>query len=71
MSLLPEVVPRLETGSRWRLPLPGPLRHIADELEERAARLPTEVNEYGVDPFGASPAVLQARSAYLLVTARR
>lgn len=43
-----------DSGSR-SLPLPGALRRIMDELEERAARVPTEVNEYGVDPFGADP----------------
>jgi len=41
--------------SGWRLPLPGGLRELLDELEERAARVPTELNEYGVDPFGADP----------------
>ncbi len=45
----------LSRPSGWRLPLPGTLRELLDELEERAARVPTELNEYGVDPFGADP----------------
>jgi 1-acyl-sn-glycerol-3-phosphate acyltransferase len=40
-------------GSRW--PLPGPLGRLRDELEARAAELPTRLNEYGVDDFGFDP----------------
>lgn len=40
-------------GRRW--PLPEPLRSLSDELEARAALLPTPLNEYGVDPFGYDP----------------
>jgi 1-acyl-sn-glycerol-3-phosphate acyltransferase len=39
-------------SSSW---LPGPLRHLADEIDERIARLPTRLNEYGYDPFGFDP----------------
>ncbi len=41
--------------SGLRLPLPGGLRELLDELEERSARVPTQLNEYGYDPFGADP----------------
>ncbi|MCZ6783234.1 MAG: lysophospholipid acyltransferase family protein [Proteobacteria bacterium] len=33
----------------------GPLRENYRELTERAARLPTRLNEYGYDPFGYDP----------------
>jgi 1-acyl-sn-glycerol-3-phosphate acyltransferase len=36
------------------LPLPLALRSLSDEVEERLARIPTAMNEYGFDPFGAS-----------------
>jgi 1-acyl-sn-glycerol-3-phosphate acyltransferase len=36
------------------LPLPLSLRSLSDEVEERLARIPTSMNEYGFDPFGAS-----------------
>ena len=36
------------------LPLPLALRSLSDEVEERLARIPTGMNEYGFDPFGAS-----------------
>jgi 1-acyl-sn-glycerol-3-phosphate acyltransferase len=48
-------------GKAWdvrrglRLLLPGPLRALSDELEERLRSLPTPVNEYGYDPFGLEP----------------
>lgn len=35
--------------------MPAPLRNVQDDLEARVARLPTTVNEYGVDPFGYDP----------------
>src|SRR5262245_49845777 len=36
------------------LPLPLALRALSDEVDERLARIPTPLNEYGFDPFGAS-----------------
>jgi 1-acyl-sn-glycerol-3-phosphate acyltransferase len=36
------------------LPLPLALRGLADEVDERLTRIPTTLNEYGYDPFGAS-----------------
>jgi 1-acyl-sn-glycerol-3-phosphate acyltransferase len=35
--------------------LPPALRDLQDEMEARLARLPTTLNEYGVDPFGYDP----------------
>ncbi|CAG0984916.1 hypothetical protein GPROT1_02563 [Gammaproteobacteria bacterium] len=55
---LPATVRRLRRdrrGRRW--PLPEPLRSLSDELEARAAELPTQLNEYGVDPFGFDPEI--------------
>jgi 1-acyl-sn-glycerol-3-phosphate acyltransferase len=39
--------------SAWRVP--GRLRPQLEEIEERLARLPTRLNEYGFDPFGFDP----------------
>lgn len=55
---LPATLRRLRRdrrGRRW--PLPEPLRSLSDELEARAAELPTQLNEYGVDPFGFDPEI--------------
>ena len=41
------------------LPLPLALRALSDEVDERLARIPTPLNEYGFDPFGASLAFAQ------------
>jgi len=38
---------------RW--PVPVALRNLYDEIDERIARLPTRLNEYGYDPFGMDP----------------
>lgn len=35
-------------------PLPLALRSLTDEVDERLSRIPTTLNEYGYDPFGAS-----------------
>jgi 1-acyl-sn-glycerol-3-phosphate acyltransferase len=35
------------------------LSELRAEIDARLARLPTAVNEYGIDPFGASPDVLR------------
>jgi 1-acyl-sn-glycerol-3-phosphate acyltransferase len=35
------------------LPLPLALRALSDEVDERLGRIPTPMNEYGFDPFGA------------------
>lgn len=47
-----------------QLPLPLSLRELADEVDAKIAQVPTELNEYGFDPFGLEPRY--ARS--LLVT---
>ena len=51
------VRPRLrdEASSLAKRLLPPPLRKVQDELEARLARVPTSLNEYGVDPFGYDP----------------
>lgn len=36
--------------------LPPPLRTLQRELDTQLARVPTAVNEYGIDPFGYDPA---------------
>ena len=36
--------------------LPAPLRSLQREIEARLGRVPTSLNEYGVDPFGYEPA---------------
>lgn len=35
--------------------LPAPLRRLQEDLDARLSRLPTAVNEYGLDPFGYEP----------------
>jgi 1-acyl-sn-glycerol-3-phosphate acyltransferase len=44
-------------GSRLGSLITSPLRGIMDEIEERTARIPTRLNEYGFDPFGFDPGV--------------
>ena len=34
-----------------RASLPLPLRTLAEEIEEQLAHVPSELNEYGYDPF--------------------
>jgi 1-acyl-sn-glycerol-3-phosphate acyltransferase len=41
------------------LPLPLALRRIADEVDARLEEIPTELNEYGYDPFGLEPNYLR------------
>lgn len=38
-----------------RIPLPLRLRALGDEVEQRLAQIPSELNEYGYDPFGMCP----------------
>ncbi len=42
-------------GRRTLLPLPPPLARLQREVEARIAELPTRLNEYGFDRFGADP----------------
>jgi 1-acyl-sn-glycerol-3-phosphate acyltransferase len=51
------VRPRLRDGgsSLVKRFLPPALRKVQDELDARLARLPTNLNEFGVDPFGYDP----------------
>ncbi len=53
-ALVPVGRPRSGRGAPGYLP--GPLRELAEELEQRLAAVPTRINEYGVDPFGFDPA---------------
>jgi 1-acyl-sn-glycerol-3-phosphate acyltransferase len=43
------------TGGLVQRLLPAPVRRIQEDLDARLARLPTSVNEYGLDPFGYEP----------------
>ena len=47
-----------------KLPLPLSLRALSDEVAERLARIPTSLNEYGYDPFGASIEFARTTSAF-------
>lgn len=47
-------LPRTPPRRSSRL-LPGPVRELLDEVSERIARIPTRLNEYGIDPFGFDP----------------
>ena len=43
-----------EPGPLSRL-VPASVRALLDEIDERTARIPTRLNEYGYDPFGFDP----------------
>ena len=55
-AMLPRPRPR-DTGPSALIKrlLPPPLRKVQVELEARLARIPTTLNEFGVDPFGYEP----------------
>ncbi len=38
-----------------KLPLPLALRDLAEEIDKRLSQIPTQLNEYGYDPFGFQP----------------
>ena len=40
--------------------LPGAIADLEDEVDARLARIPTELNEYGFDPWGMSPRTLRS-----------
>ncbi|MBY0273877.1 acyltransferase family protein [Candidatus Binatia bacterium] len=46
--------------------MPAVVGELADEIDAKLARIPTELNEYGFDPWGLSPATLRSST---LVTA--
>ena len=50
-----------------RIPLPLRLRSLGDEVEQRLAQIPSELNEYGYDPFGMYPS--GARPVMLILAA--
>jgi 1-acyl-sn-glycerol-3-phosphate acyltransferase len=45
--------------SALALLVPGPVAELEEEVDARLARIPTELNEYGYDPWGMSPATLR------------
>jgi 1-acyl-sn-glycerol-3-phosphate acyltransferase len=57
VDLPPEVGERLP---RLPVPLPLALSDLWQELAQRLDAVPTELNEYGYDPFGADPRSLRA-----------
>jgi len=58
--------PRRPVEGRLSRFMPAPLRALLDEIDERTARIPTRVNEYGYDPFGFDP--VSTRYSNLLMT---
>lgn len=46
------------------LPLPLAWRQIAEDVDKRLAQIPTELNEYGFDPFGLEPAFIRRTLAF-------
>ncbi len=46
--------------------VPAPVRAMLEEIDERTARIPTRLNEYGYDPFGFDP--VSMRYSNLLMT---
>ena len=60
------VPPRRPVEGRLSRLVPAPLRALLDEIDERTARIPTRVNEYGYDPFGFDP--VSTRYSNLLMT---
>ncbi len=53
-----------------RFPLPPPLRALGDEIEERLGRIPTDLNEYGYDPFGMQPGAMEPATLMLALLYR-
>jgi 1-acyl-sn-glycerol-3-phosphate acyltransferase len=41
------------------LPLPLAWRQLVEDVDKRLAQIPTELNEYGFDPFGLEPAFVR------------
>ncbi|MEM7408785.1 MAG: lysophospholipid acyltransferase family protein [Myxococcota bacterium] len=56
---------RLAEEPDWERWLPGPARELLAEMDGRVARIPTRLNEYGIDRFGFDPSV--ARYAMALM----
>jgi 1-acyl-sn-glycerol-3-phosphate acyltransferase len=76
---VPAAIPgRRPSRSASIFSLPSPFRAILEEVDARAARIPTRLNEYGFDAFGLDPSVSRYLSApmvwiyrhYLRVEAR-
>ena len=60
------VPPRRPVEGRLSRFVPAQLRAMLDEIDERTARIPTRVNEFGYDPFGFDP--VSTRYSNLLMT---
>ncbi len=45
------------------LPLPLAWRQLVEDVDKRLARIPTQLNEYGFDPFGLSPSSIRGALA--------
>ena len=52
------------------VPLPLPLRALGEMVEERLAKIPSELNEYGYDPFGMYPGGVRSVMLILAVLYR-
>jgi 1-acyl-sn-glycerol-3-phosphate acyltransferase len=64
---LPAVIQREEPkASRSWLPVGSAFRALLEETDARIARIPTRLNEYGVDPFGFDPSVSRYLTATML-----
>ena len=42
------------------LAMPGVIGDLADQIDARLARIPTQINEFGFDPWGMSPQTLRS-----------
>jgi 1-acyl-sn-glycerol-3-phosphate acyltransferase len=49
---------------------PPPLRSLIDEIDERIARIPTRLNQYGYDPFGFDPTYARGLVAAMIFVYR-
>jgi 1-acyl-sn-glycerol-3-phosphate acyltransferase len=55
-GLVEELLGALVSGLSWIAP--RAIEALEDEVESRLARIPTQLNEYGYDPWGMSPRTL-------------
>jgi 1-acyl-sn-glycerol-3-phosphate acyltransferase len=51
--------------------VPAPLRTLLAEIDERTARIPTRINEYGFDPFGFDPSATRYSNLVMASIYRR
>jgi 1-acyl-sn-glycerol-3-phosphate acyltransferase len=62
--------PRRPAEGRLSRLVPAPLRAVLDEIDERTARIPTRLNEYGYDPFGFDPVSTRYTNAVMALMYR-